>query len=180
MRYDPQQVLTGAAAIAAGGGSNNNQHSIVIMLDGTAWTFGYNSHGELGNGTNILHYYPNCRPPAPVSGLTDATTAAAGSYFTTALRSDGTVWAWGHNVYGQLGDGTKTDRLTPVQVSGLTGVTALVAGSGHVLVLKNDRTVWGWGSSSNGQLGNGKTTTRLTPVEVTGLREKRGHDRPSH
>ncbi|MGZ8431920.1 MAG: RCC1 domain-containing protein, partial [Candidatus Deferrimicrobiaceae bacterium] len=171
-RWDPQQVLTGAKAIAAGGGSYQNRHSVVIMLDGTAWTFGYNSHGGLGNGTTA-----NSPTPVPVSGLTGATAAAAGRDFTTVLRSDGTVWSWGNNANGQLGDGTNTNRLTPVQVSGLAGVAALVAGGNHTLVLKNDRTVWGWGGNSRGGLGDGTTTHRRTPVQVIGLREKR-HGRP--
>jgi len=164
-RYVPQQVLTGAKAIAAGGGSYLNRHSVIIMLDGTAWTSGYNSHGELGDGTTNLRY-----TPVQVSGLTSATTAAAGSNFTTALRSDGTVWTWGYNAYGQLGDGTTVGKNTPVKVSGLTGVAALVAGGDHALALKNDHTVWAWGGNSNGGLGDGTTTNRSTPVEVTGLR----------
>jgi alpha-tubulin suppressor-like RCC1 family protein len=157
----------------------HNWHSIIIMLDGRAWTFGRNRSGELGNGTTISNMYPNSAPPTPVIGLTDATAAAAGDEFTTALRSDGTVWSWGNNYNGQLGDGTKTNRLTPVQVSGLTGVAALVAAGDHALALKNDRTVWAWGGNSDGGLGDGTTTSRSTPVEVTGLREKR-HGRPSH
>ena len=96
-RFNPQQVLTGAKAIAAGGGSYQNRHSVIIKLDGTAWTFGYNSHGGLGNGTTA-----NSPTPVPVSGLTGATAAAAGRDFTTALRSDGTVWSWGNNANGQL------------------------------------------------------------------------------
>jgi alpha-tubulin suppressor-like RCC1 family protein len=174
-RWGPQQVLTGAKAIAAGGGSYQNRHSVIIKLDGTAWTFGYNSHGELGNGTTA-----HSKTPVPVNwvtGLTGAIAAAAGSDFTTALRSDGTVWNWGNNYNGQLGDGTTTQRLTPVQVSGLTGVTALVAAGSHTLVLKNDRTVWGWGFNGSGQLGDGTTTNRSTPVQVIGLREKQ-HGRP--
>ena len=64
-----------------------------------------------------------------------------------ALRNDGTVWAWGHNDSGQLGDGSYTDSHFPVQVSGLTGITAIKAGAGHVLALKSDGTVWAWGAS---------------------------------
>jgi alpha-tubulin suppressor-like RCC1 family protein len=168
-RWDPQPVLTGAKAIAAGGGSTHNWHSIIIMLDGRAWTFGRNRSGELGNGTTISNMYPNSAPPAPVIGLTDATAAAAGDEFTTALRSDGTVWSWGNNIYGQLGDGTTVGKNTPVQVSGLTGVAALVAGGPHALVLKDDCTVWAWGGNSSGGLGDGTTSNRRTPVQVTGL-----------
>ena len=86
-----------------------------------------------------------------------------------ALRNDGTVWAWGRNVSGQLGDGTTTQRNTPVQVSGLSSVQAIAAGSEYSLALKNDGTVWAWGFNGTGQLGDGTTTQRNTPVQVSGL-----------
>ena len=85
------------------------------------------------------------------------------------LRNDGTVWAWGRNSNGQLGDGTTIDRLTPVQVSGLSSMAAIAAGYDHTVALRNDGTVWAWGNNSNGQLGDGTTTDRLTPVQVSGL-----------
>ena len=84
-----------------------------------------------------------------------------------ALRSDGTVWSWGWNEYGQLGDGSTTGRLTPVQVSGLSDVTSIAAGVHHSLALRSDGTVWSWGGNGNGQLGDGTTTSRLTPVRVS-------------
>jgi Regulator of chromosome condensation (RCC1) repeat/Carboxypeptidase regulatory-like domain len=93
----------------------------------------------------------------------------AASNFTVFLKGDGTVWAWGSNSNGQLGNGTTTDSSTPVQVSGLSGVTAVAAGSAHAIALKGDGTVWAWGSNSNGQLGNGTTTDSSTPVQVSGL-----------
>ena len=70
---------------------------------------------------------------------------AAGQYHTLALKNDGTVWACGDNSYGQLGDGTTTQRLTPVQVSSLTGITEVAGGYFHSLFLKNDSTVWACG-----------------------------------
>ena len=104
-----------------------------------------------------------------VSGLTNVTAIAGGLYHTIALKSDGTVWAWGDNDYGQLGDGSTTDRLTPVPVSGLTDVTAIAGGWYHTIALKSDGTVWAWGENYAGQLGDGTTTERTTPVQVIGL-----------
>jgi alpha-tubulin suppressor-like RCC1 family protein len=94
---------------------------------------------------------------------------AGGQSHTIALKSDGTVWAWGHNDYGQLGDGTTTMRTTPVQVSNLSGVHAIACGTHHVVALKGDGTVWTWGRNVNGQLGDGTWTDRHTPVQVEDL-----------
>ncbi|WP_253908854.1 RCC1 domain-containing protein [Corallococcus exiguus] len=112
-----------------------------------------------------------------VFSLQDGSTCAAssearltpGALHTLALKQDGTVWAWGYNVYGQIGDGTTTNRSTPVQVAGLTSVTALASGAYHTLALKQDGTVWAWGHNSYGQLGDGTTTDRIAPVQVAGL-----------
>jgi len=91
------------------------------------------------------------------------------NYNSIALRSDGTVWAWGRNSRGQLGDGTTIDRLTPVQVSVLSWVTTIGVGNTHSVALKNDGTVWAWGTNEAGELGDGTTTRRLTPVQVSGF-----------
>ena len=90
--------------------------------------------------------------PVPVSGLTGVVAIAAGGHHSLAVKSDGTVWAWGCNDYGQLGDGTTTNRLTPVQTSGLAGVgfTAIAAGGAHSLAVKSDGTVWAWGWNAGG------------------------------
>ena len=97
------------------------------------------------------------------------TAIAAGMVHNLALKSDGTVAAWGMNSLGQVGDGTATNRLTPVPVSGLTGVTAVAAGTSYSLALKSDGSVWAWGNNEYGQLGDGTATNRLTPVAVSGL-----------
>jgi len=99
-------------------------------------------------------------PVRPVSG---------GGYHTLALKNDGTVWAWGRNDNGQLGDGSNIDRNTPVQVSGLSGVTAVATSNAHNLALKNDGTVWAWGWNGHSQLGDGTNLNRNTPVAVSGL-----------
>ncbi len=94
---------------------------------------------------------------------------AAGDTHTVALKTDGTVWAWGNNSNGQLGDGTTTQRTKPVEVSGLSTVIAIAAGDTHTVALKTDGTVWAWGNNSNGQLGDGTTTQSTTPVQVQSL-----------
>jgi len=101
--------------------------------------------------------------------ITAKAMIAAGQDHSVALRSDGTVWTWGSNSYGQLGDGTTINRTAPTQVPLLTDVTKVATGSSHTLVLKGDGTVWTWGDNSSGQLGDGTTTRRLSPVKVQGL-----------
>ena len=94
---------------------------------------------------------------------------AAGSYHSCALKVDNTVWCWGDNSFGQLGDGTTTERLTAVQVKSITGIVAIGAGGDHSCGLKSDGTVWCWGRNNNGQLGDGSTVNRNSPVQVASL-----------
>ena len=94
---------------------------------------------------------------------------AGGDAHTIALKSEGTVWTWGYNVYGQLGDGSTTNRTTPVEVSNLSGITAVAGGFSHTIALKSDGTVWTWGYNTYGQLGDETNTSRSTPVKVSNL-----------
>ena len=93
----------------------------------------------------------------------------AGEYHSVGLKSDGNVWAWGNNDYGQLGDGTKTDSTIPVQVSGLGDVTAITAGGYHSTALTSDSTVLTWGWNAYGQLGDGSKTNSAFPLQVSSL-----------
>ena len=144
-------------------------HSLALKNDGTVWTWGANNTGQLGDGTTTSKL-----TPVQVSGLTNI-IAIAGGYgkpigsHSLALKSDGTVWAWGHNYYGQLGDGTTTNRTSPVQVTGLNNMIKIEAGTFFSIALKSDGTVWAWGNNSYGQLGDGTTTGSLIPVETLGL-----------
>jgi alpha-tubulin suppressor-like RCC1 family protein len=139
-------------------------HSIILCIDGTVWTTGSNTSGQLGNGTTI-----NKNSPIQVSGLSDIVAVAAGDFHSLALKNDGTVWAWGDNGYGQLGDGTTTLKTTPVQVNGLTGVRAIEAGASHSIAIKKDSTVWAWGYNFFGQLGDSTTTNKTSPVKINSL-----------
>ena len=104
-----------------------------------------------------------------VAGISSVVALATGFDHSTALKSDGTVWAWGNNESGQLGNGTRTSSSVPQQVSSLSGVTAIAAAWGYNLALKSDGTVWAWGANYAGQLGNGSVIDSSTPVRVQGL-----------
>jgi hypothetical protein len=160
--------LTGVKAVAAG-----YQHTVAVKNDGTVWAWGRNEEGQLGDNTTTDRSTPvQVLGPGGVGFLTGVKAVTAGWYFTAALKEDGTVWAWGKNFKGVLGDDTTTDRLTPVQVLGpdgvgfLTGVKAVDAGSHHMAALKEDGTVWAWGSNSDGCLGDGSLVARWTPIQV--------------
>src|SRR3990172_8879010 len=122
----PTIGLTGVSALAAGGA-----HNVALKKDGTVWAWGSNSDGQLGDGTTI-----NRSTPVQISGLTGVSTiAAAYSPHTVALMKDGTVWAWGANRFGNLGDGTTINRSTPVQISELTNISAIAAADWNSIVL---------------------------------------------
>jgi YD repeat-containing protein len=96
---------------------------------------------------------------------------SGGDRLTAILKADGTVWTWGWNGFGQLGDGTNTDRPAPVRVAGLSNVVLMAARDYHVLVVKSDGSVWAWGSGGNGELGNNRATDSNVPVQVIFLQQ---------
>ena len=142
--------------------ASGHHHNLAVKSDGTLWAWGTNDYGQLGDGTTGV----DRSPPVRVSGLTGVVGVAVSGSSSLAVKSDGTLWAWGFNGNGQLGDGTTTDRLTPKQVPNLTGVVAVAAGDSYVLAVKSDGTLWTWGKNDYGQLGDGTKTDRLTPKQV--------------
>ena len=158
----PQLVpgVSGASAVAGGG-----YHSLAVVAGGAVKAWGYDYYGQLGDGaTGVVRL-----SPVSVMGLTGVTAVAAGWNHSLALKSDGTVWAWGYNARGQLGDGTTVNRSLPVPVSGLLNIVAIAAGSDHSLALRNDGIVFAWGYNAYGQLGNGTSLDRTLPTQVSTL-----------
>jgi len=152
-----------AVAVAAGG-----QHTCAVTSLGAVVCWGDNRRGQLGDGTSARR-----AAPVAVEGLADAAKAiAAGRYHSCALTSAGAAWCWGSNEFGQLGDGTTTNRLQPNVVEGLAGgVVAIAAGTYHSCALTGDGAVWCWGRNGSGRLGDGTTIDRPAPVPVAGLEE---------
>ena len=163
--FSPVQVpdLTGMVAVAAG-----QEHILAIRGDGVLLAFGPENHGLLGDGTS-MDCCGDHLSPAQVSSLANVVAVAAGRDHSLAAKSDGTVWAWGGNGAGQLGDATTMDRYSPVLLPGLTSVVTVAAGFDHSLAIKGDETAWAWGRNSSGQLGDGIWMDRSSPVLVPGL-----------
>ncbi|MED1861450.1 S-layer homology domain-containing protein [Brevibacillus reuszeri] len=150
----PMQVsnLSDVVAIAAAGGRSflKTGHTVALKSDGTVWTWGHNENGQLGIGT----FDKGSTVPVQVQNLSDVVAISAGALHTIALKSDGTVWTWGYNYYGQLGNGVISNGSSvPVQVSNLSGVVAISAQYLNSSALKRDGTVWTWGANFFGQLG---------------------------
>lgn len=104
-----------------------------------------------------------------IKGNTFASTVtqiSAGESYSITLKSDSTLWVWGNNYYGQLGDSTTTERLSPIQVGNDTNWVSISAGSSHTMALKSNGTLWSWGSNEYGRLGDGTTTNRYFPVKI--------------
>src|SRR5207245_6594636 len=118
---------------------------IALMPDGTAYEWG---HGRVIGNSNT---------PVQTSGLSNVTAISGGWDHALALRSDGTVCAWGKNSVGELGDGTTNNRPSPVQVTNLSNIVAVSGGDWHSSALSSDGTVWKWGRNDVGQLGNGSS-----------------------
>lgn len=150
------------------------QEAIALKSDGTVWTWGLNAWGELG----INSLVSNSAVPVQVEGaggvgyLSNIAVIMGGETHNVALKSDGTVWAWGWNMYNQIGDGTTTERLVPVEVNGLTNIVSLGGRAYHTLALRSDGTVWAWGLDKNGALGNGVDDSNPdfpVPAQVPGI-----------
>ena len=156
-----------------GGGRYEGSHSIALASDGTVYTWGLNQYGQLGNNTTTNSRSPIAVQVAgtPLAGKT-IVQIAAGADHSLALDSDGALYAWGSNAYGQLGNGTTTNSSVPVAVkiagTPLAGKTIvqIAAGANHNMVLTSDGAVYTWGWNYHGQLGNNTKTNSNTIVAV--------------
>jgi alpha-tubulin suppressor-like RCC1 family protein len=159
-RTSPVQIGNGTnwSSVTAGHFS-----SFAIKDDGTIWAWGNNFYGQLGDGTTT-------ESNIPIQIGTDTNWSSVvvgdGGDFTVAIKTDGTLWTWGDNSFGQLGDGTTTERSSPLQIGTDTNWSSASSGYAHSVALKTDGTIWAWGWNQNGRLGDGTTTDRTSPVQI--------------
>lgn len=137
-------------------------HTVGIKSDGTLWTWGLNSNGQLGDGTNT-----NKNIPTQITNENNWQLITAETNHTIALKTNGTLWAWGNNVYGQLGDGTNTNKNIPTQIGIDSNWQFISSGGGdHAFALKTDGTLWGWGDNFSGQLGDNTNNSKNIPTQI--------------
>lgn len=165
-RRTPVKVVGLEQAVCVAAGSD---FTIVSKEDGTVWSCGWNYYGELGVSSHGINGIYHSAVPVRVNGLYGVEALSAGEYFGLALRSDGTVWSWGRNNYGQLGIGNAIDQDSPIQITSLSGIKAIGAGSSHAAAVAEDGSVWTWGLNESGQLGIGNLNDRFIPVQVPSL-----------
>tara|TARA_R100000306_G_C4358269_1_gene133928 strand:+ start:14 stop:1246 length:1233 start_codon:yes stop_codon:yes gene_type:complete len=148
----------------SGSGQSTNTSGIGygVKADGTAWIWGAAEYGKLGNETTS----PNICSPIQVGSLTDWKQMNGGQYHSMGVKTDGTLWAWGRNNFGQLGLGNTTDYSSPVQVGSLTDWDYVVCSFGTTSCLKTDGTVWGFGQGWYGSMGQGNETDYSSPVQL--------------
>jgi alpha-tubulin suppressor-like RCC1 family protein len=141
-------------------------HSLGVRQNGTAWGWGSNGFGELGDVIRIS----TCSPVSVVGGFTDWCQVSAGHcQHSLGLRTAGSLWAWGNNGSGQLGDGTIVAKSSPVSVvGGFTDWSQVSAGGTHSLGVRQNGTAWAWGCNVCGRLGDNCTVNRSSPVSVVG------------
>jgi alpha-tubulin suppressor-like RCC1 family protein len=150
------------------GGTNWKQvscgsaHTLAIKTDGTLWSWGRNTSGQLGDNTTTNRL----TPVTTFAGGTNWKQVSGGNFHTAAIKTDGTLWTWGNNSYGRLGDNTATNRSTPVTTfAGGTNWKQVSCGDLHTTAIKTDGTLWTWGRNYNGQLGdNTSFNQKSTPV----------------
>jgi alpha-tubulin suppressor-like RCC1 family protein len=159
----PVQESTAAsdwAAVTAG-----YVHTCAIKTTGTLWCWGDNGNGQLGDGTTSDSHVPVQESTA----ASDWAAVAAGYNYTCAIKTTGTLWCWGDNGNGQLGDGTTNGSDVPVQeTTAASDWAAVTVGYVHTCAIKTTGTLWCWGNNGNGQLGDGTNNESHVPVQVTG------------
>jgi alpha-tubulin suppressor-like RCC1 family protein len=162
-RSTPVQTTVGGTNWKQCGGGQ--YHTSAIKTDGTLWTWGNNGYGQLGTNDIVNRSTP---VQTALGGTNWKQVSSAQSFYTTAIKTDGTLWVWGNNGNGQLGTNDIAHRSTPVQTTaGGTNWKQVSGGVAFITAIKTDGTLWVWGANGDGQLGTNDIAHRSTPVQTT-------------
>ena len=167
--YAMKKIMDGVVKVSAG-----DLNTMVIKKDGSLWTWGNNKFGQLGNGKRNEYKFDYVEfvnvivadkgKTKPVKIMSNAASVSAGMSHAVAVKTDGSLWAWGSNSDGQLGNGTTEDSNIPIKI--MENVAFVSAGNRYSVAIKTDGSLWAWGNNSDGQLGNGTTESCKTPVKI--------------
>jgi alpha-tubulin suppressor-like RCC1 family protein len=145
--------------------TSGRRHSLATKTDGTLWSWGYNYFGQLGQNNRG---FTNRSSPTQIPGTTWS-SISCGDIHSLATKTDGTLWAWGHNTQGALGQNNTTEYSSPVQIPGTTWSSISGGRSGqNSLATKTDGTLWAWGQNQFGQLGQSNRTYYSSPIQIPG------------
>ena len=149
--------------------NGGQHHTLAIKTNGSLWVWGNNADGKLGLGSGLVSGSKSS--PVQIGSLTDWASISSGNQHCLAVKTDGSLWAWGANstAYPLIGDGTIISRSSPVQVGALTDWAFVSAGGGKSHAIKTDGSLWAWGRGTGGRLGLGNTTSYSSPVQVGSL-----------
>lgn len=140
-----------------------DRHMVAIKTNGTLWSWGIDYSGEIGIGLTtptVVGF------PTQVGTANNWSKVSAGNYLTIGLKTDGTMYSWGRNDHGQVGDGTLINKNVPTQIGTGTNWSKVNTGGDHTLGIKTDGTLWAWGRNQLGQLGNGTQVNSNNPIQV--------------
>ena len=137
-------------------------YTLAIKEDGSLWSWGTGYSGVLGQGS----YSGTLTIPTRIGISNEWIDVTAGASHALAIKAEGTLWGWGNNDYGQLGNGTLISASAPVQIGTLNGWKSVSAGSAHSIAIRTTGSLWAWGFNGNGQLGDTSTITRKAPVQI--------------
>ena len=139
--------------------------ALAIKDNGTLWGWGFNNQEQIGDNTADI----SRSSPVQIGALTTWASATIGAYSSYAIRRDGTMWSWGDNSDGALGQNNALGKSSPTQVGALTNWLKITAGGYTCVAIKTDGTLWAWGRNSSGQLGDNTAVTRSSPVQIGAL-----------